>query len=119
MSDDLKRKMEERLSGQCESPFEATRRFLLSYVSDKDSMDEIEADIARMSRISSQTLRHGLQGIERLLAEPQHEDGQLVDLIAREVGWVLGDDCAKQWLINLAGLLRKHLRISEGDKSGP
>lgn len=33
-------------------------------------MAEIEADIIRMSQINTQTLRAGLAGIEKLLAQP-------------------------------------------------
>lgn len=106
MNDEIKRKLRERMEKTpTVEPFEATREFLMSYVADKDSMEEIEADIDRMSQINTRTLHKGLAGIEKLLASPPAESGTLSRLVAREVGWVLKDESdkgVKIWLGNLS-----------------
>lgn len=112
MSDEIKRKLRERMGEAPDEPFETTREFLLSYVCDADSMEEIEADIERMSQTNSRSLRLGLVGIEKLLAGPPPEEGALSRLVAWEAGWVLQDESdegAKIWLGSLAELLRRYL----------
>lgn len=112
MNDELKKKLLERMQAPPDPPFEATRKFLLRYVTDKDSTEEIEADIEHMSQLEPRTLIQGLAGIEQLLADPPSEEGALSCLVAWEVGWVLKDDSdegVKVWLKSLVEIIKKYL----------
>lgn len=101
----------DRLQQPPEPPLEATRKFLMSYCADKDSMEDIEGHVALMTTINTRTLEAGLAGMEGVLANPPPE-GTLAQIIAWEVGWVLADESeesARAWLRELADMVRKHL----------
>lgn len=119
MSENIRKKFLERLDAPPDPPLEATRKFLLGYCADKISMEEIEADVARMVQIDgTRTLMAGLVGMEALLADFPTEPGTLENLVAWEVGWVLddpSDEGVKRWLHELAQMLREHL----GDQAPP
>lgn len=112
MKDEIKKKLLERLNAPPDPPLEATRKFLLTYCADRESMAEVESFVERMARQNNVTLIEGLSGIERLLADPPKEKGVLAQLVGWEVAWVLddpSDDGVKDWLRELAEMLRRHL----------
>lgn len=92
MNEELNKKIRDRINAPPDPPLEAVRKFLSSYVSGRDSMTEIEADIIRMAQINTRTLRAGLKGLEKLVAQPTLEKGELYKLISIEAGWVLPED---------------------------
>ena len=106
----------DRLNIPSAEPLEATREFLLSYCLDKESMSEVESDIAYMARVNRRTLVAGLRGIDAILAGLPLDEGVLTRLVAWETGWVLKDETdtgAKAWLNELRDILRKHLGIEK------
>ncbi|WP_428266924.1 hypothetical protein [Haliangium sp.] len=112
MDDTLRDKFRARLNAPAEPPLKATRSFLQSYVADRETLAEVESEIAHMVTINPRTLHAGLAGIEGLIANPPAEEGTLSQLVAWEIGWVLDDPSdagALSWLGELAKLLRKHL----------
>lgn len=112
MDDNLRDKFRARLNAPAEPPLEATRSFLQSYVADRETLEEVESEIARMATINPRSLHVGLAGIEGLIAKPPAEEGTLSHLVAWEIGWVLEDPSdtgVLSWLGELANRLRKHL----------
>lgn len=101
-----------RLDSGPDPPLEATRKFLTSYVEDRESLAEVEAEVARMAQVNTRTLDSGLAGIEDLLEDPPAEEGVLARLVGWDASWVLEDETdvgAAAFLRQLAAILRRHL----------
>jgi hypothetical protein len=101
-----------RLNAPPDPPLEAVRKFLMSYVADRESLAEVDDEIARMTRVNTRTLEAGLAGIDAILANPPEEEGVLARLVGWEAAWVLEDESdagAVAFLRQLAEMLRRHL----------
>lgn len=95
-------------------PLDRTRAFLRSYCTDADSLDEIGDELARDAPRDPVRLRHALDGMEVLLAEPQ-PDGTLSHLVAIDANRSLADpsdEGAREYLRQLADVLRQALAAS-------
>jgi hypothetical protein len=108
----IKQRIRQAMSAPPAPPLEATRRFLQSFCSDEDSLESVRLRVHEMAAINARSLEAGLAGIEGLLQHPHAEAGVLARLVAYDAGWVLehsSDDAAKEWLAQVAQLLREEL----------
>jgi len=113
MNSQFRKKINARLNAPPSAPIEASRKFLQSYCSDAESLQEIRNHVARMLAVNPRTVLAGLAGIEGLLVNPPSEDRTLLSLVAYDANWVLNDrsdEGAKVWLQGIAQLLREELQ---------
>lgn len=111
MSNDLHEHFRARLNAPAEPPLKAVRSFLMGFVYDADSLEEVRHHVRRMISINPRTVRAGLVGIEDLLRE-NLPAGTLSMLIAYDANWQIDDPSdtgAARWLADLAQMLREEL----------
>jgi hypothetical protein len=112
-NDELRERLRARLNAPPDPPLEATRKFLQSYCSDADSLDEIRSHVANMLAINPRTILEGLAGIEGVLANPTGQAESLLYLVENDGNWRIeghSEEGARAWLQEMAQLLREELQ---------
>jgi hypothetical protein len=102
------------------SPRQTVARFLRSYCSGADGLDEVRADVSRTVASHPEPVRRYLGALDALLAEPPSA-GSLARLVALDANWALDDPSdagARAWLEALAALIRGALDEPEGAGEG-
>ena len=114
--DEILKKIRQALTAPPPQPIEGTRWFLHGFCSDAESLESIRCHVAGMIEINPRPIIEGLSSIERLLADPRIERGQLLLLVEYDAGWVLNDksdEGARAWLQMLASMLHEELAHAE------
>lgn len=96
---------------------EKVTKFLFGTFGDAGSLDEAFSDIKQTANRNPAYLTDKLNALEELLQESAYDDF-FAHLVAWEANWVLedtSDDRAKQWLREIAEMIRQSL----GDKAPP
>lgn len=104
----IEAEMRRRQLAPTPAPMETVRKFLRSYCSDADSIDEIRDEAARAAAFNPEPLQRTLRALESVIADPSR-DGSVSLLVAIDGNRQLKDPSdagAIEYLTTMATLLR-------------
>lgn len=97
-------------------PMEKVERFVSTYLSGGDSLDEARAHMRLTAANTTRWLRQELRALEVVLADPPSEQNALAHLVGWVGNWVLDDPSdqgAAAFLAELAEMLREVIAEAE------